>query len=68
MKTLATEEVAAETVGDGEGIAVLAVAGLELALEIGGPEIVGREDGGGGLSRMADASAPTADGNHAVSF
>ena len=42
--------------------------GFELALEIGGPEIVGREDGGGGLSRMADASAPTADGNHAVSF
>ena len=68
MKGLATEEIAAEAVGDGEGEAIDAVRGFELALEISTPDVVRREDGGGGFAGMTDAAAKSADGNHIVAF
>jgi len=40
-EALAGEQVTAEPVDDGEGVAIEAVAGLELTLEVGGPDVVG---------------------------
>ena len=37
VQAVAREHAAAEVIGDGERIAVLPVAGAELALEVGGP-------------------------------
>jgi hypothetical protein len=42
LERLAQEQETRGVVGDGERIAVAAVAELELALEVGAPEIVGR--------------------------
>ena len=47
-KSLAGEEGAAEAVLDGEGVAVDAVEGLELTLEVRGPDGVGSIEGSGG--------------------
>ena len=68
MKGLASDEIAAEAVSDGEGEAVHAVRGFELALEISTPDVVRREDGAGGFAGMTDAAAISADGNHIVAF
>lgn len=46
------EEIAGEAIGDDEGIAVDAVEGLELAFEIGGPDLVGSSEGNGLEARM----------------
>src|SRR6266571_5254664 len=51
-ETLASEQVAAEAVDDGEGVAVEAVAGLEVTLEVGGPDVVGGEHGSQGPTGM----------------
>ena len=60
VQALAAEEIATEAVLDGEGVAVAAVAGLELALEVGGPNGVGRVEGSRRSSRMVPPPAPTA--------
>jgi hypothetical protein len=43
LEGFAHEQEAGGLVGDGEGIAVAAVAELELTLEVGAPQIVGRQ-------------------------
>jgi hypothetical protein len=48
LEAFAGEQVAGALIGDGEGIAVLAVAEQELALVVGAPELVGRQGGGEG--------------------
>jgi hypothetical protein len=59
---VAGEQVAAVAVDDGEGIAVLAVAGLELAFEVGGPHGVRRIHRRGRAAGVpgAGAAAPAA--------
>ena len=49
-----TEQEAAVAIGDGERIAVPAVAHPELALEVRAPDMVRRHDQRGGLAGMAD--------------
>lgn len=68
MEGLAAEEISAESVGDGEGEAVESVGGFELSFEVGGPEIVGCEDGAGGLSWMTDKPAAAGFWDHAVAL
>ena len=55
----AQQQEAGGVVGDGQRVAVVTVAELELALEVGAPQIVGRDAGGqrraaGPLARAAD--------------
>ena len=40
-QAVARQHAAAEVIGHGERIAVLAIAGAELALEVGGPDLIG---------------------------
>ena len=51
---LAAEQEAAVVVGDGQRIAVEPVAGLELALEVRAPDIIGCAASGSRVARMAD--------------
>src|SRR2546428_12516259 len=60
---LAAQEIATEPIGYRQGIAVAAVAGPELSLVVGAPDIVGRQDWTRRLARMPDA-APLASGRH----
>ncbi len=46
FKGFAGQQVARSLVGDCQGVTVLAVAELELALEVGAPQIVGSDAGG----------------------
>ena len=58
-EALTSEQVTAEAILDGERVAVDAVEGLELPLEVGGPDGVGRIEGRGGTTGMRGfASAP----------
>jgi hypothetical protein len=68
MEALATDEVAAEVIGDGEGKAIDAVSGFELFLEISAPKIVGCEYGIGGFAGMSDPASAAGSGDHTVSF
>jgi hypothetical protein len=68
MESLATEEKAAEVVGDGEGEAIHAIASFELALEIGAPDVVGSQDRTGGFAGVTDSSTPSENGDHAIAF
>ncbi len=54
---LAAEQVPAVGVGDGQRVAVAGVAGLELTLEVGCPELVGMLCLGDGTAGMSDTSA-----------
>src|SRR5258706_8373081 len=58
MQRLATQQVTAVAVGDGQWKAIVAVAHLELTFEVRAPQIIGRQDRARGLARMSDA--PTA--------
>ena len=55
FKRLAEQQIARGVVGDGQRIAVPAVAELELALEVGAPEVVGR---GARRQRRASGAVP----------
>jgi hypothetical protein len=70
MEGLAANKVAAEVVGDGEGEAIDAVDGFELALEIRAPKIVGSRGGGGGggFTGMSDATMVSAEGHRVIAF
>ena len=68
MKGLAAQEIAAEGVCDCEGETIESIAGFELALEVGRPEIVGREDRAGGLSGMTNTPPAPGFGYHAVTL
>ena len=57
---LAQEQEARGMVGDGERIAVAAVAELELALEVGAPEIIGAGAGGQRRARARARRCPCA--------
>ena len=46
IERLAEQKKAGGLVGDGERIAIAAIAELELALEVGAPEVVGSDGGG----------------------
>src|SRR5215475_8434039 len=41
LERLAEEQEARRVIGDGQGIAVAAIAELELALEVGAPQVIG---------------------------
>ena len=66
VQRLAAQQIAAEAIGDGQGIAVPAVAGFELAFEVGAPGVIGREDLRGGFAGMADVPAVPGGGDQAV--
>jgi hypothetical protein len=54
------QEISGEGISDGERIAVDAVEGLELAFEVGGPDLVGRSEGNGleaGMLGLAPSAA-----------
>jgi hypothetical protein len=53
---LAAPKIPAEASGDGEGRAVKAMAGADMPVKVGGPDVVGGIDAGGGLSRVAEAA------------
>jgi hypothetical protein len=59
-QSAAREQEAAVAVGDGERVAVHAVAGLELALEVGGPDRVRRVHRGRRPAGMPEGAAPPA--------
>lgn len=63
---LAAQEIPTEAIGHGERIAVAAVAGPELPLVVGTPDIVGGENLARRLARMADATALASSRYHAV--
>ncbi len=65
---LAVEEEPAEAVGNGEGVTIKSIAGFELPFEVGAPEIVGCEDGAGGLSGMTDMATVARFRYHAVTL
>src|SRR5262249_29093270 len=67
-QTLAGEQVAAEAVDDGEGVAVETVAGLEVTLEVGGPDVVGGEHGSQGPARMTGTGTAAPPGDEAVTL
>ena len=46
IEGFAKQQETGGVVGDGQGVAVVTVAELELALEVGAPQIVGRNAGG----------------------
>jgi hypothetical protein len=56
----AAEQVSAEAVGHGQGVAVKAVASLELALEVGRPELVGIGALGGGPAGVREVASAAA--------
>ena len=60
---LAAQEIATKPIGHRQGVAVAAVAGPELPLVVGAPDIVRRQDLTRRLARMPDA-APLASGRH----
>src|SRR5512145_1377861 len=66
MQPLATEQEAAEAVGDGQRITVEPIAGLEMTLEVGAPQVIGGEDLAGGLARMANGASIALLRDHAV--
>ena len=57
MQSLATEKIAREVVGYREGETIYSVPSLELAFEISAPNIIGSQDGAGGLAGMTNAAA-----------
>ena len=63
---LAADDVARATVGDGEGIAVEAITGLELALVVDAPGIVGNIHRLSRLACMAGVLPPSLLVDHAV--
>src|SRR5207245_7051945 len=63
---LAAQEIAAEAIGHGEGIAVAAVARPKLPLVVGAPEVVGREYLARRLAGLADAPALAPEGHHSM--
>jgi len=67
-KAMATEQVAAEVVDDGERVAVLAVAHEELAFEIHGPDLVGSGGVEGRRAWMLPASMMSPRTDAAVAF
>ena len=63
---LTAQQEATVAIGDRERIAIGAMGGFELTLEISAPNIVGSQDLGGGLARVADEATPPFVGNQAV--
>lgn len=68
QESLAGEQVPAEAVGNGQGIAVQAVPGPEVSFEIGGPDFIGFRHGGERPAGMADLATPARRGDQPVSF
>jgi len=68
VKRLAAEEIAAESIGNCKWEAIQSIAGFELSFEVSRPEIVGCEDGAGGLSGMTDTSAAAGFWYHAMTL
>jgi len=62
------EQVPGESVRDGEGIALDAVSGLEVALVVGGPDVVGRGDGRDGAPRVVESPPLPSRGHKAVAL
>src|SRR5262249_43432798 len=60
--------IAAEAVDDGEGVAVEAIAGLEVTFEVGGPDVVGREHGSLRPTGMTGSGSATSLGDQAVTL
>lgn len=67
-QSLAGEQESAIAIDDGEGIAVEAVAGTEVALEVSGPDLVGYLHRRVGSAGMAQARAAAALGDQAVAL
>ena len=63
MQRLTAQQEATVAIGDRERIAVSAIGGLELTLEISNPDIVGSQDLGGGFARMTDNATTAFVGN-----
>ncbi len=68
MESLATGEITAEAVGDGEGEAIFTLPGLELAFEISGPEVVWGEDRAGGFAWVGQSGDASGEWDHAAAF
>jgi len=65
---VAAEQISAEEIGGGEGIAVDPVPHQELALEVGGPDLVGRGGVVGNGARMLPTMSPAPRLHPAVAF
>jgi len=65
---LATEQVAAEAIGDREWVAIDTIAGFEMSLEVRAPHIVGCQDLTGRFARMADGTALAFLGDQSVAL
>jgi hypothetical protein len=65
---LAAHKRPAAALGDGEGRAVKAMAGAAMPFKVGGPDVVGGIDPGGGLSRVADTAVGARLGPHGVAL
>ena len=68
VPSLARDDEARASVGDGERIAIDTVFGPELAFEVGAPGIVGLLHLDDGFSRVSGLPAPRLRGNEAVAF
>ena len=68
LKRLAAQEEAAVSIDDSEGITVLAIQRLELALEVSGPDMIGGTHGGFRFTGMSAPRLRPSGGNKALSF
>ena len=65
---IASKEEATVAIEDGKGVAVDAITGLEVALEVGGPDAIGLKHRSGGAARVTETPSATAGAREAVAF
>ena len=68
VECLAAQQEATVSIDDSERIAVFSIQGLELALEVGGPDMIGGTHGGFGFTGMSAPRLRPSGGHEAVSF